>query len=165
MPDEHRRSLTDSLRRVLDRGKDAPSNPRGNQAAEPPRAEPPQAEPAAPPSELRALSLQELLRHAHVLAAASVDITELAQAQAEVDRRLVEAEQPADSASLNDALRRLERRRLLLEAEQEGDQGTDRLLRPRRRNRPPDDDGPGRMVACMCSILPPPDMEPQAPGR
>jgi hypothetical protein len=157
VPDEHRRSLTDSLRHILDRGKGVPSNPQSGQADQPP-----QSESAAPPATLSALSLQELLRYAHVLAAAAVDASELHQAQAEVDRRLVDAQQDADIASLHDAARRLERRRLTLEAEQEDD----RLLRPPRRHRRRDDDGPWGRAPCMCSVSSPPaDEESQPLGR
>jgi hypothetical protein len=151
MPDERRRPLSDSLRRILDRGKEAPSTPRGSQPGEPP---PP--EPAAPPSTaLGGLSLQELLRYMHVLAgAAVVHASELHEAQAEVDRRLVDAQQDADIESLQDAARRLRRRRLQLEAE-----GDDRLLRRSSRRRPPDDQWGGGVV-CMCSVPAPSDDKP-----
>jgi hypothetical protein len=103
------------------------------------------------------MSLQNLLRYAHALAAAGHEVAELRDAQAEVDRRLVDAQQDADIASLRDAARRLDRRRLILEAEQDAS-GTDRLLRRPRRPRPPDDDDDWRSAApCMCSLLPPPD--------
>jgi hypothetical protein len=139
MPSEHRRSLTDSLRRILDRNKDARS------------------EPAVPSEPLLPLSLQSLLRHAHVLAAAGEDASELQAAQAEVDRRLVDAQQDADIASLHDAARALERRRLMLEAEREGF-GSDRLLRrPRPRRPPEDEEDRGCGGVCMCSLQPAPD--------
>jgi hypothetical protein len=150
MPDERRRSLSDSLRRILDSGKEAPSNPQGSQAGEPP-----QREPAAPAEDLGALSLQELLRYAHVVAAAAVDASDLREAEAEVDRRLVDAQQDADIASLHDAARRLERRRLMLE--------DDRLLRPPPRYRPREDHDRS-CGACMCSVSPP-DEESRLLGR
>jgi hypothetical protein len=146
MPNERRRSLTDSLRRVLERGKDAPSNPQGT-----PAGKPPQPEPAAPPVGLRTLSLHEFLRYAHVLAADG-DASALAEAQTEVGQRLIDAQEDADIASLHDASRRLERRRLQLEAEQEDG----RLLGRPPRRRPPDDDrrfGAPR----MCSLAAPDD--------
>jgi hypothetical protein len=112
--------------------------------------------PEASSQTLSAMSLRGLVRYAHVLAAAADDLSELQAGQAEVDRRLVDAQQDADIASLQDAARRLERRRLLLETGPEGDTGSDRLLGwPYERPvviRIDDDRGP-----CMCSLVPPPD--------
>lgn len=150
MPNEPRKPLTDSLRHILDRGKQTPSDPQGSQAGEPP-----QAEPAPAPDGLHALSLQELLRYAHVLAADAADASDVHEAQAEVDRRLVDAQQDADIASLQDVARRLERRRLMLEADQEDV----RLLGRSRRRRPRNDDGPWGGAVCMCSVPPPADEE------
>jgi hypothetical protein len=162
MPNEHGRSLRDSLLRKLNRGNEKPSDPQGSQAAQPPQAEPERAVPPEPLGALRALSLQELLRYTQVLAAAGDNVADLLDCQAEVDRRLVEAEQLADIRSLTDALRRLKRRGLLLGT---GYEEPDRVLRRRRRNGPPDDDDWGSINICMCSILPPPDKEPQSPGK
>jgi hypothetical protein len=154
MPDERRRPLSASLRRILDRGKETPSPPGSSQPGEPPAPEP-----VAPPSTaLDGLSLLELLRYVRVLAgAAVVQASELREAQAEVDRRLVDAQQDADIESLQDAARRLQRRRLQLDAE-----GDDRLLRPPPRRRPPNDDrwGGGGGGLCMCSIPAPSDDKP-----
>ncbi|WP_239341551.1 hypothetical protein [Frankia sp. CiP3] len=143
MPDEPRRSLMDSLRRILARGKQAPSNPQGSAAAGPSKPET-----AAPSADLRSLSLQILLRHVHVLAVAADDVSELDEAQAEVDRRLVDAQQDADIASLYDAARRLERRRLVIEGRRLG-----RFPYPWEETR----GGDSGCGACMCSLRPPDD--------
>jgi len=153
MTEERRGPLSESLRRIFDRGKQAHADPPGGQAGEPP-----QAEPGAPRESLQALSLQEFLRYAHVLAAAdTAEISDLREALAEFGRRLVDAQQDEDIASLHDAARRLERRRRALDA----GQADDRLLGRSARVRPPRDDRRS-CGYCMCS-LEAPDGEQSSP--
>jgi hypothetical protein len=112
----------------------------------------------AMPNGLRSMSLDNLLRYAHVLAATAYDLSELPEAQAEVDRRLVDAQHDSDIISLRDAAQRLERRRLLITTQPEGGPESDRLLGRPSRHRPRDmDDDDIYGCECMCSLLPPPD--------
>jgi hypothetical protein len=149
MPSEEKRSLAD-LRRIFGRRKAASAKSPGRQTPEP--------EPAVPSAALDSMTLQSLLRYARVVAAAADDLSELLATQLEVDRRLINAQQDADIASLQQAARQLGRRRLVLETGPEGDTGSDRLLGPSRfRQAPGDDDDRGGGVTCMCSLVPPPD--------